>query len=92
MAVDASWAAELPAIIYNECFEVEEARSATIAPNNSELLGSGLPGTIGSADALQRVLQLVRIVAPRSLRWSICEGELRRPVVRRSRMATSLGD
>jgi len=46
------------------CFESEDATCAKIMPVNGELRGSGLPRIIGSSAALQRVLDLVRVVAP----------------------------
>jgi formate hydrogenlyase transcriptional activator len=46
------------------CFESEDATWAKIMPVNGELRGSGLPRIIGSSAALQRVLDLVRVVAP----------------------------
>src|SRR5713101_2190603 len=64
MAVDTSWAAEVPTINHRECFEIEDARSATIVLDKSERRGSGLPMIIGNSPALQRVLCLVRVVAP----------------------------
>jgi formate hydrogenlyase transcriptional activator len=64
MTVDTSWATEVPAINHDACFEVEDARSAEIMLDNSDLLGSGLPRIIGNSAALQRVLRMVRVVAP----------------------------
>ena len=64
MAVHRSWAAEVPATNYNACFEIDDAAPAKIAPDNSELPGSGLPRIIGNSAAIQQVLSLVRIVAP----------------------------
>ena len=61
MPVDTSWAAEAPAINHNAFFEIEAATSAKIVRDNS---GSGLPRIIGISAALQRVLGLVRVVAP----------------------------
>ncbi len=46
------------------CFESEDATWAKIMPVNSELRGSGMPRIIGNSAALQRVLRLVRVVAP----------------------------
>jgi formate hydrogenlyase transcriptional activator len=64
MAVDTSWETEAPAINHNTCSEIEDARPATIGPNNSELRGSGLPKIIGNSASFQRVLHMVRVVAP----------------------------
>src|ERR1700730_14505002 len=57
MAVDTSWAAE-------SYFESEDATSAKIVPDNNDFRASGLPRIIGNSAALQRVLDLVRVVAP----------------------------
>jgi formate hydrogenlyase transcriptional activator len=46
------------------CFESEDATWAKIMSVSGELRGSGLPRIIGSSAALQRVLDLVRAVAP----------------------------
>ena len=64
MAVDTSWAIEVPAINHNVCFQNEDARSAKTVLDDSELSGSGLPTIIGNSPALQRVLRTVRVVAP----------------------------
>jgi formate hydrogenlyase transcriptional activator len=64
MAAQTSWAAEMPRINRNGCFEVEDAKSPKIALDNSELHGSGSSGIIGNSAALRRVLRLVRVVAP----------------------------
>lgn len=64
MAIHTSWASGVPAINHNACFEIEDATSAKIAFDNSELRGSGLPRIVGNSAALQRVLRLVHVVAP----------------------------
>jgi formate hydrogenlyase transcriptional activator len=65
MPVDTSWETEAPAINQKTCFEIEDARPVTtIGPDNSELRGRGLPKIIGNSPALQRVLHMVRVVAP----------------------------
>src|SRR6266852_2081789 len=64
MAAGTSWAFERPAINHSACFEVEDARSAKTVLDDRELCGSGLPTIIGNSPALQRVLRLVRVVAP----------------------------
>jgi len=46
------------------CFEIEDTKVAKLVSDNSELRGSGLPRIIGNSAALQRVLRLVRVVAP----------------------------
>src|ERR1700682_3106779 len=64
MAMDTSWVYEVPAINYNGCFEMEDATSAKIPFDSSELRGGHLSGIIGNSAALRRVLGLVRVVAP----------------------------
>ena len=64
MSVGASWALEAPAIVHNACFEIEDATLAKTLLDNSERRGSGLPRIIGNSAALQRVLHMVRVVAP----------------------------
>src|SRR5258708_9550909 len=59
-----SWAAELPAIRHNASFEIEDVTPAKIALDSDELYDSGLPRIVGNSDALRRVLDMVRIVAP----------------------------
>jgi transcriptional regulator with GAF, ATPase, and Fis domain len=62
MSANTSWAAEAPAINHNPCFDIEDDTSVNTAVNNGELCGCGLPKTIGTSAALQRVLRLVRLV------------------------------
>src|SRR6185503_11807624 len=64
MAVDTSWAAEVPAINHNACFEIEDGTPAEIELDKSGHRSSGLPRIIGNSAALQRVLRMVRVVAP----------------------------
>jgi transcriptional regulator with GAF, ATPase, and Fis domain len=68
MPVDTSWATEVPSINHNPCFEINDeiydAASSKVAFNNNEMSGSGLPRIVGNSAALQRVLHLVRVVAP----------------------------
>jgi transcriptional regulator with GAF, ATPase, and Fis domain len=64
MARDTSWVYEVPAINYNGCFEMEDATSAKIAFDSSELRGGHFSGIIGNSAALRRVLGLVGVVAP----------------------------
>src|SRR5712671_2976465 len=64
MAIHTSWASEVPAINRNACFEIEDAISAKIALDNSELRGSGFLRIVGNSAALQRVLRLAHVVAP----------------------------
>jgi formate hydrogenlyase transcriptional activator len=64
MAANATWAIESSAINHHTCVEIEDAKSAEMARDNSELRDSGLSRIVGSSDALRRVLEMVRIVAP----------------------------
>jgi formate hydrogenlyase transcriptional activator len=59
-----SWSAELPAIPHNASFEIEDVTPAKVALDSDELYGSGLPCIVGNSDALRRVLDMVRVVAP----------------------------
>src|SRR5713101_5961060 len=59
-----SWAAELPAIHHNASFEIEDVTPAKVALDSDELYGSGLPRIVGNSEALGRVLDMVRVVAP----------------------------
>src|SRR5216683_1864221 len=64
MSGHTSWAAELPAIRHNASFEIEDVTPAKIALDSDELYDSGLPRIVGNSDALRRVLDMVRVVAP----------------------------
>src|SRR5713226_84260 len=64
MAANASLASEVPAIAHNVSFEIEDATPAKVALDSDELCGSGLPRIVGNSDALRRVLDMVRVVAP----------------------------
>jgi len=64
MMAQASWASEAPATSYNASFELVDATSTNIAPDNNELRGNGLPRIIGSSATLRRVLDMVQVVAP----------------------------
>jgi transcriptional regulator with GAF, ATPase, and Fis domain len=59
-----SWAAELPVMHRNRSFETEGATPEKVALNSDELYGSGLPRIVGNSEALRRVLDMVRVVAP----------------------------
>jgi formate hydrogenlyase transcriptional activator len=59
-----SWTAELPATHHNASFEIEDVTPAKVALDSDELYGSGLPRIVGNSDALRRVLDMVRVVAP----------------------------
>src|ERR1700683_3726686 len=63
MATQASWASQVPAVIHNGSFG-EDAALANAELDNNELCDSRLPRIVGNSAALQRVLGLVRIVAP----------------------------
>ena len=45
-------------------FEDENTTAAKTAPDTSESGGSGFPGIVGNSNALRRVLDMVRVVAP----------------------------
>src|ERR1700675_2901245 len=64
MAGYTSWAAELPAINDNASFEIGDVTPAKVALDSDELYGSGLTRIVGNSDALRRVLDMVRVVAP----------------------------
>ena len=59
MATQAGWATEVPAITNTASFEIEDVTPAKVA-----LDSSGLPRIVGNSDALRRVLDMVRVVAP----------------------------
>src|SRR3989442_1893957 len=64
MAAIASLATEVPAIKNNASFELEDGTQAKVALDSDELYGSGLHRIVGNSDALRRVLDMVRVVAP----------------------------
>ena len=45
-------------------FEDENATAVKTLPDTSESHGSGLPRIVGNSNALRRVLDMVRVVAP----------------------------
>src|ERR1700676_1527868 len=63
MAAPATWISEMPEVKNRASFEIDDATS-TVALDSGELRGSGLPRIIGNSTALQRVLDMVRNVAP----------------------------
>jgi formate hydrogenlyase transcriptional activator len=63
MAAQASWASEAPKINHTGSFEIEDGSPENFALDN-EFRGSGSPGIVGNSPALQRVLSMVRVVAP----------------------------
>jgi formate hydrogenlyase transcriptional activator len=64
MATNASWAIELPTINHPASLEIGDATSAKVALDSNELCGGGLPRIVGTSDALRRVLDMARVVAP----------------------------
>src|SRR3989441_8825568 len=64
MATQAGWATEDPAVNHNASFQIEDVTPAKIALDSDELYGSGFPRIVGNSDALRRVLDMVRVVAP----------------------------
>ncbi|HTF72122.1 MAG TPA: sigma 54-interacting transcriptional regulator [Edaphobacter sp.] len=71
MAAEASWASEVPTINHTASFGVGEGASEEVALDG-ELPCSGLPRIVGNSDALQRVLGMVRLVAPTNATVLIC--------------------
>jgi formate hydrogenlyase transcriptional activator len=63
MAASATWAIESRAINRNACFEIEDAAAVNIERDRNEFYG-GLPRIVGNNAALERVLGMVRLVAP----------------------------
>src|SRR5271169_5424472 len=64
MAAQAIWASKRPTVNHSASFDIGDAMSANIALESSELCGSGLPNIVGNSEALRRVLEMVRMVAP----------------------------
>jgi len=64
MATQAGCATEAPAVNNTASFEIEDATSAKGALHSNEPGGRSLPRIVGNSDALQRVLDMVRVVAP----------------------------
>jgi formate hydrogenlyase transcriptional activator len=64
MAANASWAIELPTINHPASLEIGDATSAKVALDSGGFYGSGFPRIVGNSDALRRVLDMVRVVAP----------------------------
>src|ERR1700720_1783038 len=63
MAAQATWISELPEVKNRASFENDDGTS-TVALDRDELYCSGLPRIVGNSDALRRVLEMVRVVAP----------------------------
>src|SRR6266853_1690681 len=64
MAAQTSWVGEAPLVNHSVFIEIQDAALAKVAPDSDELYGSGLPSIVGNSDALRRVLDMVRVVAP----------------------------
>jgi DNA-binding NtrC family response regulator len=64
MAAQTSWVGEAPAVNHSVSVEIEDAALATIGLDSDELYGGGLLRIVGNSDALRRVLDVVRVVAP----------------------------
>src|SRR6202171_2433332 len=64
MVLDTPWVAEVPTINRDRFFAIGGTKSANIVIDYSESDGNDLPEIIGNSAALQRVLRLVRVVAP----------------------------
>ena len=63
MAAQATWVSEASAMDHTAFLEIENEMASTIELDR-ELGGSGLPGIVGNSPALERVLSMVRVVAP----------------------------
>src|SRR6266853_967355 len=64
MAAQTSWVGEAPLVNHSVFIEIQDAALAKIGLDSDELYGSGLPRIVGNSDALRRVLDMVRVVAP----------------------------
>src|ERR1700745_1116330 len=64
MATQSSWTTDTMAFNHFAGFDRESAASANVKLEDLELYGNGLPGIIGQSAALQRVVAIVRVVAP----------------------------
>src|SRR5260370_41443442 len=64
MATQTSWVGEAPAVNRSVSIDIEDAALAKIGLDSDELYGSGLLRIVGNSDALRRVLDMARIVAP----------------------------
>ena len=64
MVLDTPWVAEVPTITRDRFFAIGGTKSANIVLDHRESGGNDLPEIIGNSAALQRVLGLVRVVAP----------------------------
>src|ERR1700681_2526454 len=64
MVTQAGWATEATAVDNVASFEIEDVTPAKAAHGSNELCGRALPRIVGNSDALRRVLDMVRVVAP----------------------------
>jgi len=64
MATPAKWTTDMPILNRFPSFGIEDGASAKVKADPHEFSGSGLPRIIGDSPALQRVLAMVRLVAP----------------------------
>src|SRR6202163_1050798 len=64
MVLDTPWVAEVPTINRDRFIAIGGTKSANIVLDYRESGGNGLPRIIGNSAALQRLLGLVRVVAP----------------------------
>src|SRR5713226_4732590 len=64
MAAQTSWIGEAPAVNHSVSIEIEDAALAKLGLDSDELYGRELPLIVGNSDALRRVLDMVRLVAP----------------------------
>src|SRR6202049_665379 len=64
MAAQTCWVSEEPTVNHNASFEAEDSVSAKVALDSNELRINELPRIVGNSDALRRVLDMVRVVAP----------------------------
>jgi len=64
MAAQASWASEMHIVNHSASFQIEDATSANVALHSDKLRGIGLPRIVGNSEALRRVLDMARVVAP----------------------------
>src|SRR5258705_2976411 len=64
MSAQAGWASVVRVVNNNVSFQIEDATSANVTVRSDELYGIGLPRIVGNGDALRRVLDMVRVVAP----------------------------
>jgi len=64
MATPAKWTTDMPILNRFPSFGIEDGASAKVKADPHEFSGRGLPRIIGDSPALQRVLAMVRLVAP----------------------------